>query len=336
MNSNKNLILEENRQQLTMRGVDSMEYFRISALIRCLLFWLIMLPSLLATGFWICFQLNEAFVVSAVIVVSIIILFLLNAWAIAPSKNMLNAYENWQRDVIVKMAADSNAVFQPNGVLPKEDSEMIHHSQYTSTISSSPNIRKYNVYNGKNCIKFGNLRAGYVSVKHRYEEEHTSYKTDSEGKEISTTSTTIRVEDIFNGVVIIISAPLPAGTHDKDVVEIRDDGLSCNVKKIRIAHPRISASRYNVGATSEFSGHRTLTPVLQTAIWDYRNRFRKLPRFVYRNQLLYVGIPDIKLNFGNAPRIFRRITRDQLNNVITKIEETLLFLMDTEKLLKPA
>lgn len=317
MKVNGKILSEVRRQELADQGVNSIESFRISALKRfgVLLF---VMSVLIAVGITI-ISSNSSGDAWPIIVTGLIVLVIfgmLTGWTASSSEKMFAAYGQWRSMILTELTSDANATFEPKGCLSNDDFHNIHHS------------RDYNTFQGENTVKFGFLRAGYVNVQREYEVEHT---VERDGKIETVTET--KIERIWDGVIVVTSAPLPTGADD--AVEIRSDGLSWDMSKIRIAHPHISASRYQVGTSSDLVAHRTLTPVIQTAIWDYHEELGrgKESTFVYRDQLLYVGIPGLNLNFGTNPNIFFRITRQRLNSVISTIEETILFLSKVENLL---
>ena len=325
------ILSEERRRVLADQGVNSMESFRISALSRfgIALFVILVLIAvgivLIAVGISMISSnsSDSSEEVWTVIVTGLIVLVMIGVmirvlvgWAGSPSKKMLAAYDQWRSMIVIELTNDANATFEPQQNLSDGDFHMIHHR------------RDYNIFQGNNMIKFGALRAGYVNVQREYEVEHT---VERDGK--TETETETKTEEIWDGVIIVSPAPLP--TSAGGAVEIRSDGLSPGMTEIRIAHPHISTSRYRVGTSSDLIAHRTLTPVIQTAIWDYHAELGrgKESTFVYRNQLLYVGIPNLRLDFGKNPSIFFSITRQRLNTVISTIEETIRFLSKVETLL---
>ena len=317
---NGKILSEVRHRDLANQGVNSMESFRVSALRRfgILLF---VIPVLIAVGIAIISSNSSGSSeeVWTVIVTGLIVLVMIGmlvGWAGSPGEKMSKAFEQWRSMIFTELTNDPNATFEPKGSLSNDDFDKIHHRS------------DYNIFQGENTVKFGFLRAGYVSVGREYEVSHT---VERDGK--TETETETKIERIWNGVIVVVAAPLPTGAGD--AVEIRSDGLSHDMSKIRIAHPHISASRYQVGTSSDLVAHRILTPVIQTAIWDYHKELGrgKESTFVYRNQLLYVGIPDLNLDFGKNPSIFFRITHQRLNSVISTIEETILFLSKVENLL---
>jgi len=347
---------EKRRQDLIGQGVTLIEPARISALCRFVVQWL-MIAVLVAGGWAIISSSNVVedarLVQGGVIVIVVVGLgYLLVAWSRNAQKRMLIAYDQWRSQVLAELTNEANAAFQQVGCLSENDFRTIHRST------------NYNIFEGCNLAQFGSLRVGYVNVQRKYKE---TYTTERNGKMETETKTII--EDIWNGTIIIVSAPLPVASDG--TVEIRNDGWSKKMAQIRVSAPYLAAN-YQVGASSDFVAHRTLTPVLQTSIWDYCVKLgdARKPVFVYKDMLLYIGIPNLLLDFGRnlsigpVPQphpkpstlpiiavfeeirrffdkiaglwnmsIFSPVTRHKLNQTLESIKDTVQFLLEVEKLL---
>jgi len=201
---------------------------------------------------------------------------------------------------------------------------------------SGLNRAHYNRFSSWSLLSVGDLRTSALSVKHVYTETYyeTEYYTDSSGNQQSRQVQKQRtvVIPIFDGMLLALPMSLPHATWV--MLQYRKTGLPNELAKMSVASPFL-ANNYVVGTADQFRGHRALTPTLMEALEMYCQQFRHFPAYSYRDDVLYITIPNYWLAFGRAPGKWSAVTTASLKRVLEECEQSIAFLKDSAERLRP-
>ncbi len=232
-------------------------------------------------------------------------------------------FNNW-RDRVIRHI-DAGASFTPNHCVAKSAFD-----------ASSLNAAFYNTYGGNNYLSLGDFQSSNLSVKHIYKETYneTVTETDSQGR---TTTRQVQKErtvvvQIYDGLFLVFPAKLPS--PGAVLLRNRGAGTPKEMRKITVASPDLN-NNYEICASEPFVGHRTMTPTLMEALWEYRSEFKYLPGYSYKNDLLYVTVPGFWIGYGETPGKWTAVTLSKLEKIVSACEASISFLKTTAEKLQP-
>lgn len=305
------------------RGVRSMEPMRARWLVWNLCFWIVTVALGGSTvAAWSTFRDEPAvcWTVTGVSALAVIILGSLSSSCRTP---LYQAFDTWRAEGVRLL--DSSASFAAQSGFSQSDFDR-----------SGLNGAYYNGFSSWSLLSVGSLRASALSVKHTYTETYydTEYHTDSRGRTESRQvqkKRTVTVP-IFDGIMLIVPAPLPRAAWI--LLRHHASGLPDGVQKIDVASPFL-AETYAIGASDPFAGHRALTPSLMEALEVYCGRFRSCVGYSYRDDLLYITIPNHYLGFGERPGKWSAMTALGLRQVLEACQQSIASLQEAAERLKP-
>jgi hypothetical protein len=232
-------------------------------------------------------------------------------------------FDTWREEGVQLL--EGTAQFSADGGLAQADFD-----------GSGLNSAYYNRYAASHFLAVGGIRSSALSVKHEYTETYyeTEFYTDSQGHSQSRQVQKQRtvVVPIFDGMLLIFPSELPHPTWV--ILRHRNAGLPDGVHRLTVASPYL-VKHYAVGAADQFAGHRTLTPTLMEALWEYAKQFKYTPGYSYRKGLLYLALPDYWLDFGRRPGKWMPVTTARLDRVLKSCGQAIDFVKATATTLVP-
>lgn len=318
MSSGFNQLDEHIRQ-----GVEQMEPVRFRWLVLYLAVWVVALFGAAATfiAFTTAKETPEIGWITAG--VSGVSLLITRARSSSRCSTLHSAFDVW-RETGVQLL-EGTARYSAGRGLPQSDFD-----------NSGLNSAFYNRYAASHFLTVGGIRSSALSAQYEYTETYyeTEYYTDSDGRSHSREVQKQRtvVVPIFDGMLLILPAELP---HSAWVIlRHRDAGVPNGVHRLTVASPFL-VKHYAVGASDQLAGHRTLTPTLREALWEYRQQFKYTPGYSYRDGLLYITIPHYWLDCGQRPGKWVPMTTARLDRVLKSCGKAIEFLKATTVKLVP-
>ena len=196
-------------------------------------------------------------------------------------------------------------------------------------------LDSFNRYTGNTLLTLGALRACNLDVVNEtivtdYEDIPTTNADMTVTRSRVKRTRTVQIR-IFAGMFLIVPAPLPAPGR----VVLNDPKVGIGrLNSFKVASPTLNGA-YTLGADDPFVGHRTLTPVLQAALWRFRELLPKVPLYAYAHGNLYVAVPGVTLKLGERPG-WRPINDAWLSNVAEQCRTTVEFLQQAVPMLIPS
>lgn len=311
------------RDDHVRQGVRSMEPMRSRWLLWYLCAWAV--PVVLSGATFGTFALAPDNPVAgwSVLAVSIVGILIVGCVSSRSGQKLHQAFNAW-REAGVRLLDATAAYSADDGI------------EESAFDQSGLNGAYYNRFFSWSLLSVGDLRTSALSVKHEYTETYyeTEYYTDSEGNQQSRQVQKERtvVIPIFDGIMLTFPMSLPHQTWV--LLHYRKTELPEGLIKLSVASPFL-AKNYVVAAADQFCGHRTLTPSLMEALETYGQQFPYFPAYSYRDDLLYITIPDYWLAFGKKPGKWSAITTACLSQVLVECQQSIAFLKNTAERLKP-
>jgi hypothetical protein len=313
---------EEAVRDLLRDGADEMEAIRLRWLKSFMFAWLAALVLVPVTAGVYALAPDLPAVWGTVAGASLVTLLVMGSTSGKHGERLVAAFVAW-RDQVVR-ALNPDADLDPSGYLESDVFD-----------ASGLNGAYYNRYSGWNHLALGPMRASNLAVDHVYTVTvyETVSSTDANGnttyQQVARQKTV--VDPIFHGVLLIVPAPLP---HPGTVVVSPSGAGLDGLREVRVMSPDLR-NNYAIGASEPFVGHRTLTPSLQAALWDYCCQQGCRAGFAYRDGLLYVTLPGATLEFGSVPGKWQVIGESRLMRVVEICRAALNFMHDSADTLRP-
>ncbi|MEI6177254.1 MAG: DUF3137 domain-containing protein [Verrucomicrobiota bacterium] len=257
---------------------------------------------------------------AAVSVIGLVILF---SMAGGKGSDFRRQFDCWRERVI--RGIDDQAEFSPTGCVAQDVFD-----------SSCLNKGYYNKYAGDSHLAIGNIQASNLSVKHVYQETYYETVTETDGQGRTTSRQVARtrtvVVPVYDGLFLLIPARL---AHSGAVLlRHREAGIPKEMKSLRVADPHLN-KHYAIGASDSFVGHRAMTPTLMEALWDFGLQFKNRPGYSYRDDQLFIAIPNFRISYGQSPGKWTGVTTGKLRKIIDSCESSIHFLKATAERLQP-
>lgn len=306
------------------KGAQELEPRRFRWLLLYLVAWILGIVGALAT--FTAFSMNSGNPQIGWIALGVSAVVFLIACFIASSigAKLRDQFDQWRAELVQLL--EERAEYKANSML-----------EQTLFDKSGISGAYYNRYSGSGFFKLGDIRLSSLSVNHEYKKTYyeTVTSTDSQGR---TQTEQVRkektiVDTIFYGMLLAIPAPLPHPTWL--LLRHRDFEVPKGHKTLTVASPFLM-NNFTISADDEFAGHRTLTPTMMHALWEYREKFKYVPRYSFKDGFLYIGIPSFWLDFGNRPSKWRSVTITSLDRIAKACQSSIDFVKTTSESLVPS
>ena len=275
---------------------------------------------LLATGGGVAIALNSApYDITPVAIVGGLGLasFIYSLWfAFSRQGEFAGAFGRWQDERVM------------NSLDPNCDFDAARHIESEEYDRSGLFPDEYNGFTGGNFVhrKVGetDMAGSNLNVTYSWETTRTETSTDSQGNTQTRTVTDSHTETRFSGLLLRFDAAKEFEGWvyiDPRREAHRRDGT------VEVLLPSSEfMDRFTVSATDEFTAHYLLSPATLERMLALKARFQQPIHMSFVRGALYLALPGVDLDFGDAPGLFHSVSEESVLGVVAKCRQSLSFL----------